>query len=89
MGDVVWVFCLINPEDDTGKLLPAWSGPHKVTDALQERRLYVLDAGQKVHLEHLKKHVPATWDWAAHQTFGLDQNVALLQNRVLRTVMKK
>ena len=37
----------------------------------------MLDTGQKVHFVRLKKHVPAPWDWAAHQLFGLDQNVAI------------
>ena len=45
---------------------------------LQDGRLYVLDTGQKVHFERLKKHVPAPRDWAAHQPFGLDQNVAII-----------
>ena len=40
-------------------------------------RLYVLDTGQKVHYERLKKHVPAPWDWTTHQPFGPDQNIAL------------
>ena len=39
--------------------------PHKVTDGLQDERLYVLDAGQKVDFERLKKNVPAPFDWAA------------------------
>ena len=59
-------------------LIRAWRGPHKVTDVLQDGRLYVLDTGQKFHYERLKRHVPAPWDWAAHQPFGLDQNVAII-----------
>ena len=78
VGDAVWVFCHIIPKGGTRKLLRAWRGPHKVTDVLQDGRLYVLDTGQKVHFERLKKHVPAPWDWAAHQPFGLDQNVAII-----------
>ena len=78
VGDAVWVFCHIIPKGGTRKLLRAWRGPHKVTDVLQDGRLYVLDTGQKVHFERLKKHVPASWDWAAHQPFGLDQNVAII-----------
>ena len=78
VGDAVWVFCHIIPKGGTRKLLRAWRGPHKVTDVLQDGRLYVLDTGQKVHFERLKKHVPAPWDWAAHQPFGLDQNVAIV-----------
>ena len=38
----------------------------------QDGRLYVLVTGQKVQYERLKKHVPALWDWATHQPFGLD-----------------
>ena len=78
VGDAVWVFCHIIPKGGTRKLLRAWRGPHKVTDVLQDGRIYVLDTGQKVHFERLKKHVPAPWDWAAHQPFGLDQNVAII-----------
>ena len=78
VGGAVWVFCHIIPKGGTRKLLRAWRGPHKVTDVLQDGRLYVLDTGQKVHFERLKKHVPAPWDWAAHQPFGLDQNVAIV-----------
>ena len=78
VGDAVWVFCHIILKGGTRKLLRAWRGPHKVTDVLQDGRLYVLDTGQKVHFERLKKHVPAPWDWAAHQPFGLDQNVAIV-----------
>ena len=76
VGDSVCVFCHIIPKGGTHKLLGAWRVPHKVTDVLQDGRLYVLDTGQKVHFERLKKHVHAPWDWAAHQHFGLDQNVA-------------
>ena len=78
VGDAVWVFCHIIPKGGTRKLLRAWRGPHKVTDVLQDGRLYVLDTGQKVHFERLKKHVPAPWDWATHQPFGLDQNLAIV-----------
>ena len=72
------MFCHIIPKGGTRKLIRAWRGPHKVTDVLQDGRLYVLDTGQKVHYERLKRHVPAPWDWAAHQPFGLDQNVAII-----------
>ena len=78
VGDAVWVFCHISPKGGTRKLLRAWRGPNKVTDVLQDGRLYVLDTGQKVHFERLKKHVPAPWDWATHQPFGPDQNVAII-----------
>ena len=78
LGDAVWVFCHIIPKGGTRKLIRAWRGPHKVTDVLQDGRLYVLDTGQKVHYERLKRHVPAPWDWAAHQPCGLDQNVAII-----------
>ena len=78
VGDAVWVFCHIIPKGGTRKVLRAWGGPHKVTDVLQDGRLYVLYTGQKVHFERLKKHVSAPWDWAALQPFGLDQNVAII-----------
>ena len=51
VGDAVWVFCHIIPKGGTRKLMRAWRGPHKVTDVLQDGRLYVLDTGQKVHYE--------------------------------------
>ena len=78
VGDAVWVFCHKISKGGTRKRIRAWRGPHKVTDVLQDGRLYVLDTGQKVHYERLKKHVPAPWDLAAHQRFGLDQNVAII-----------
>ena len=78
VGDAVWVFCHIIPKGGTRKLLSALGGPHKITDVLQDGRLYVLDTGRKVYFERLKRHVPAPWDWAAHQPFGLDQNVAII-----------
>ena len=76
VGDAVWVFCHIIPKGGTRKLIRAID--HKVTDVLQDGRLYVLDTGQKVHYERLKKHVPAPWDWTTYQPFGLDQNVAII-----------
>ena len=78
VGDAVGVSCHIITKSGTRKLFRVWRGPHKVTDVLQDGRLYVLDAGQKVHFERLKKHVPAPWDWATHQPFELDQNVAII-----------
>ena len=78
IGDAVWVFCHIIPKGGTRKLLRAWRRPHKVIDVLQDGRLYVLDTGQKVHFERLKKHMPAPWDWATHQPFGPDQNVTII-----------
>ena len=80
MGDAVWLSCHIIPNGGTRKRLRAWRGPHKVTDVLQDGRLYVLETGQNVHFEGLKKHVPAPWDWAAHQPFLLDQIVAIIEN---------
>ena len=50
VGDAVWVVCHIIPKGGTRKLLRAWRGPHKVTDMLQDGRLYVLDTGQKAIL---------------------------------------
>ena len=78
VGDAVWVFCHIIPKGGTRKLIRAWRGPHKITNVLQDGRLYGLDTGQKVHYERLKKHAPAPWDWATHQLFGQDQNVAIV-----------
>ena len=45
VGDAVWVFCHIIPKGGTRKLIRAWRGPHKVTDVLQDGRLYVIDSG--------------------------------------------
>ena len=59
-------------------MIRAWRGPHKVTDVLQGGHLYVLDTGQKVQYERLKKHVSAPWDWATHQPFSPDQIVAII-----------
>ena len=78
VGDAVWVFCHIIPKGGTHKLIRAWRGPHEVTDVLQDGRLYVLDIGQKVHYERLKKHVHAPCDCATHQPFGPNQNVATI-----------
>ena len=72
------MFCHITPEGGTRKLIRTWRGPHKVTEVLPYGRLYVLDTGQKIHFGRLKEHVPAPWDWAAHQPFGLNQNVAII-----------
>ena len=66
------------PKRGTRKLICVWRGPHKVTDVLQDGRLDVLDTGQMVHFERLKKHVPAPWNWTTHKPFGLDQNVAII-----------
>ena len=78
VGDAVWVFCHIIPKGGTRKLIRAWRGPHKVTDVLQDGRLYVLDTGQKVHYERLKKHVPAPWNWTTYQPFRPDKIVAII-----------
>ena len=78
VGYAFWVFCHMIPKGGTSELLRAWRGRHKVTDVLQDGRLYVVNTGQKVHSEGLKKHVPAPWDWAAHQPFGLDQHLAII-----------
>ena len=67
-----------NSKGGTRKRLRAWRGHHKVTDVRQDGRLYVLATGQRIHFERLKKHVPASWDWAAYKPFGLDQNVAII-----------
>ena len=55
VGDAVWVFCHIIPKGGTRKLIRAWRRPHKVTDVLQDGRLYVFGTGQKVNYGILKK----------------------------------
>ena len=45
VGDAVWVFCHIIPKGGTRKLIRAWRGPLKITDVLQDGRLYLLDTG--------------------------------------------
>ena len=85
VGDPVWVFCHIMPKGGDRKLLRAWCGPRKVTDVSQDGRLYVLDTGQIVHFERLKKHVTLLWDWAAHQP----RTWSLSQIGMLKTVMKR
>ena len=42
VGDAVWVFCHMIPKCGTRKLLRDWRGPHKVTDVLQDGRLYYI-----------------------------------------------
>ena len=76
VGDAVWAFCLLIPKGGTYKVLRAWRERQKVTDVLQDGRLYDLDTGQKIQFEGMKKSVPKLWNWAEHQPFGLDQNVA-------------
>ena len=72
------MFCHNISKGGTCKLIRAWRGPHKISDVLQDERLYVLDTCQKVYFERLEKHVPAPLDWATPQPFGLDQNVAII-----------
>ena len=55
-GELVWVFCRYVPQKGSPKLMRAWRGPHKIVQAFQEGRVYVLDTGQKVHFERLKPH---------------------------------
>ena len=45
VGDAVCVFCHIIPKGGTQKLICARRGPYKVTDVLQDGRLYVVDTG--------------------------------------------
>ena len=78
VGDAVWAFCHIIPNGGTYKFLCAWRGRQKVNDVLQYKRLYVLDTSQKIQFEGMKKSVPKPWNWAEHQPFGLDQNVAII-----------
>ena len=56
-------FCHIIAMDGTRKLLRARRRPQKVTDVLQDGRLYVLDIGQQVHFEsvpHAKETCAST-----------------------------
>ena len=63
VGDPVWIFGLIIPKGGTRKLLRTWREPHKGTGLLQDGRLSLLDIGQKVHFERLRKHVPTPSGW--------------------------
>ena len=54
VGDAVLDFCHKRPRGGTRNFFGAWCGPYKVTDVLQEGRLYVLDTGQEVHFDRLK-----------------------------------
>ena len=36
--------------------MKAWRGPHKVAYWLQDARVYILDSGQKLHIERLIPH---------------------------------
>ena len=74
--DAVWVFCHVIPKRGTSKLLRGWRGPYKVTSVLQDGRVYVLDTGQKVHFERLKRHVSAAWEWTTDPT--PDRDVAII-----------
>ena len=76
VGDAVWVFCHVIPKGGTSKLLRGWRGPYKVTSVLQDGRVYVLDTGQKVHYERLKRHVSAPWEWTTDPT--PDRDVAII-----------
>ena len=58
----LYYFCHIIPKGGTRKLIRAWRGPLKITDVLQDGRLYVRDTRQKVRFERLKEHVPAPWN---------------------------
>ena len=76
VGDAVWVFCHVVPKGGTSKLLRGWRGPYKITDVLQDGRVYVLDTGQKVHYERLKPHKPSPWEWTTEPT--PDRDVAII-----------
>ena len=76
LGDAVWVFCHVVPKGGTSKLLRGWRGPYKITDVLQDGRVYVLDTGQKVHYERLKPHKPSPWEWTTEPT--PDRDVAII-----------
>ena len=51
--DLVWVFCRYVPQKDSPKVMRAWRGSHRVAHVLQD---YLLDNGQKVRFECLKRH---------------------------------
>ena len=55
-GELVWIFCRYVPQKGSPKLMRAWRGPHKIVQVFQDGRVYVLDTGQKVHIERLKPH---------------------------------
>ena len=55
-GDLIWVLCRYVPKNVPQKLMRAWRGPHRFAHVLQDGRVYILDTGQKVHLERLKPH---------------------------------
>ena len=79
----------MTPKSGTRKLNRAERGPQKVTDLLQDGRLYVLDTGQKVHFEWLEKNVLEPQDCVAHQPFGLDQNVAITPEQYVKRVTER
>ena len=53
-------------------------GLHRKTDVMPDGRSHVLDTGQNVYLELLKKHVSAPGDWAPYQHFRLHQTVLVV-----------
>ena len=67
---------MLSPKEGTRKLLRGWRGPYKITDVLQDGRVYVLDTGQKVHYERLKPHKPSPWEWTTEPT--PDRDVAII-----------
>ena len=64
-GDLVWVFCRYVPQKGSPKLMRAWRGPHRIVHTLQDRIVYILDTGQKVHFERLKPHNSGPLEFAA------------------------
>ena len=57
--------------------MPAWRGPHKIAQVLQEGRVYVLGTGQKVHFERLKAHSSGPTEWATIPTNNGDVAVIM------------
>ena len=50
------VFFRYVPQKGSPELMRAWRGPPRVIHVLQERGVYTLDTGQKVHFERPKPH---------------------------------
>ena len=71
-GELVLVFCRYMPQKGSPKLMRAWRGPHKVVQVFQDGRVYVLDAGQKVHFERLKPHHSGPLELAAAQADSVE-----------------
>ena len=60
VGDPVWVFFRYVSQKGSPKLMEDWRGSHKVVHVVQDRPIYILDSGQKVHFERLIMVAPRT-----------------------------